>query len=240
MKPDKSIFPNSLTSLNLLAGILGIVCALDGAPDRAFFLMLAAAGFDFFDGMVARALGVPPTVGKELDSLADVVSFGVLPAVLLMSTMKGLGAAFPYFYLPLILAPMSALRLARFNVDTRQSENFLGVPTPTSAMLCASLCLFIAENPGTLPHRWAATPWFLPLVALGLGLLLLSEIPMFGMKAGKGHKLMDAKRVAFLLGAALSIAAALLLKGSWSLAVLLVFGLYVVENLILYLLPTKR
>ena len=224
--------PNGITSMNVLSGSMGVVFALQGRPDIAFPLMLAAALFDFCDGLAARLLGAYSPIGKELDSLADMVSFGLLPSVLLVKTMQMHGVDSWISFLPLFLAVMSALRLAKFNVDERQGTDFIGVATPTAAMICGSLCYFIFVQPDTFVARWAGTVWFLPAVALVLGLLLVSEIPMFGMKVAKGHKLLDAKRIVFLVLAAAAIVFTLVMGLNWSLAVLLVFVLYILENLV--------
>ena len=232
----KKHIPNAITSMNLLSGTMGVICALDGYIPQAFLLMLAAALFDFCDGLAARLLKAYSPIGKELDSLADMVSFGVLPGVMLVKTMllQGCSPAWTAF-LPLFMVAMAGLRLAKFNVDERQTTDFLGVATPTSALLSGALCTFIAAEPASLPARWAGTPWFLPVLAVVLGLLMVSEIPMFGMKIAKGHKLLNAKRIVFL---ALSLAAIVLtfaLRFNWSLAVLLPFSIYLLENLFVWL-----
>ena len=221
--------PNTITSMNLLCGIMGVIFTLEGRPYLAFPLMLLAAVFDFCDGLAARLLNAYSPIGKQLDSLADMVSFGVLPSVMLLQAM----GMQQYRYICLFLAVMSALRLAKFNVDERQEADFLGVATPTSAMICGSLCYLIST--GTIPwlQELAESHWFLPLVAVVLGLLLVSEIPMFGMKIKKGHKLMDAKRTVFLCLVVLAIVLTIVLGLNWSFAVLLVFVSYIIENLIL-------
>ena len=216
--------PNSITSMNLLAGSLGVVLALQGDIRAAFLLMLAASVFDFSDGLAARLLGAYSPMGKELDSLADMVSFGLLPSVMLVET----------------LAVMSGLRLAKFNVDERQTTDFIGVATPTSALICGSLCYFLAVNPGTFLDGWAGSAWFLPAVAVVLGLLLVSEIPMFGMKVAKGHKLLDTKRIVFFTLAILWCIAVAVLRLNWSLAVLGVFVIYILENLVLLAFPARQ
>lgn len=215
--------------MNLLCGVMGVIFTLEGRPYLAFPLMLAAAVFDFCDGLAARLLNAYSPIGKQLDSLADMVSFGVLPSVMLLQAM----GMQQYRYICLFLVVMSALRLAKFNVDERQESDFLGVATPTSAMICGSLCYLIAT--GTLPwlQELAVSHWFLPLVSVVLGLLLVSEIPMFGMKIKKGHKLLDAKRIVFLCLVVVAIVATIALGLNWSFAVLAVFVAYIVENLVL-------
>jgi len=227
----KKHIPNSITSMNALAGTIGVVFALQGRPDYAFICMLAAAVFDFCDGLAARLLGAYSPMGKELDSLADMVSFGVLPAVTLIGTMQLKGVDSWTEVIPVFLAVMSALRLAKFNVDERQTTDFIGVATPTAAMICGSLCYFSLHS--TALDSLVGSPWFLPAVAVVLGLLLVSEIPMFGMKVAKGHKLMDAKRIVFLCLAVAAVLFVIFAGCNWSLAVLLIFTLYILENLVL-------
>jgi CDP-diacylglycerol--serine O-phosphatidyltransferase len=220
--------PNTITSMNLLAGIMGVIFTLEGRLEGAFSLMILAAVFDFCDGLAARLLDAHSPIGADLDSLADVVSFGVLPALMLYKVIPADTPAI-LRYIPLFVAVMSAVRLAKFNVDTRQTLDFLGLPTPSCAMICGSLACFLQAG-GGLPAGIAV--WLLDAIAILLGLLLVSEVPMFGMKIKKGHKLLDPKRIAFLILAAIAVFAVVLLRQPWSLAVLAVFFLYVVENLI--------
>ena len=213
--------PNTITSMNLLSGIMGVIFALEGHLEWALPMMVLAAVFDFCDGLAARLLDAHSPIGGELDSLADLVSFGVLPSLML----------------PLFVAVMSAVRLAKFNVDDRQTLDFLGLPTPSCAMVCGSLAYFLHAG-GGVPS--GAGPWLVAAVAVILGLLLVSEIPMFGMKIKKGHKLLDTKRTAFLILAAACVLAVVLLKQNWSLAVLAVFSVYIVENLVVAVINSFR
>mgnify|MGYP002624154147 CR=1 FL=1 len=172
--------PNAITSCNLLSGVVGLVFAFSGRTDLAFIMMLAAGVFDFFDGFAARALKVSSPVGRELDSLSDDVSFGVLPAVMLFVTM-GSG---PFRWLTLLLAVFSALRLAKFNLDERQHDGFLGLPTPSAAILCGSIAAYAFCRPASWLAGLCATQWFLPLLAAALCALLVCEIPFFAFKSG--------------------------------------------------------
>ena len=228
--------PNTITSMNLLAGIMGVIFTLEGHLEWALPLMVLAAVFDFCDGLAARLLGAYSPIGGELDSLADLVSFGVLPALMLYK-VQPVDAPAVLRYIPLFVAVMSAVRLAKFNVDDRQTLDFLGLPTPSCAMLCGSLAYFMYVN-GGVPA--GAGVWLLDAIAVILGLLLVSEIPMFGMKIKKGHKLLDTKRIAFLILAAAAVLAVVLLRQDWSLAVLAVFSVYVVENLLVALINSFR
>ena len=228
--------PNTITSMNLLSGIMGVIFTLEGRLEWALPLMVLAAAFDFCDGLAARLLDAHSPIGGELDSLADLVSFGVLPSLMLYKVMP---ADVPAFlrYIPLFVAAMSAVRLAKFNVDDRQTLDFLGLPTPSCAMVCGSLATFLFKA-GGIPA--GAEVWILDAIAVVLGLLLVSEIPMFGMKIKKGHRLLDTKRTAFLILAAACVLATLLLRQDWSLAVLAVFTVYIVENLVVAVINSFR
>lgn len=228
--------PNTITSMNLLSGIMGVIFTLEGRLEWALPLMVLAAAFDFCDGLAARLLDAHSPIGGELDSLADLVSFGVLPSLMLYKVMPADAPAF-LRYIPLFVAAMSAVRLAKFNVDDRQTLDFLGLPTPSCAMVCGSLATFLFKA-GGIPA--GAEVWILDAIAVVLGLLLVSEIPMFGMKIKKGHRLLDTKRTAFLILAAACVLVPLLLRQDWSLAVLAVFTVYIVENLVVAVINSFR
>ena len=213
-----------------------MILTLEGRLEWALPLMILAAVFDFCDGLAARLLNAYSPIGKELDSLADLVSFGVLPAIMLYK-VQPMDAPAILRFLPLFVAVMSALRLAKFNVDERQTLDFLGLPTPSCAMVCGSLAYFL-HTQGGVPA--GAGPWLLDAVAVILGLLLVSEVPMFGMKIKKGHKLLDTKRIAFLILAVACVLAVVLLKQNWSLAILAVFSVYIVENLLVAVINSCR
>ena len=139
--------PNTITLLNLLSGILSIYL-LFKTQNLLYpsLLILLGAFFDFFDGMFARILKVSSPIGKELDSLADVVSFGVAPSLIVVEILnrnfQQNGGAFYYLaFIPLLMALMSAYRLAKFNLDIRQEESFIGVPTPANAIFWVSIAL---------------------------------------------------------------------------------------------------
>ena len=224
--------PDTITSMNLLCGVVGVILTLQGRPDAGFMFMILGAVFDFLDGLSARLLKASSGIGKELDSLADMVSFGVLPSVMLFQAGGSGSLILKYF--PLILAAFSALRLAKFNLDERQHESFLGLPTPASAMVCGSLASYVHSVPGSFLASWCAGPAFLPVLALVLGLLLVSEVPMFSMKFGVGKKapgIENLKRWIFLGLAVAAVAVTALTGSNWALAVLLAFTGYILVNL---------
>lgn len=224
--------PDSITSMNLLCGVMGVILTMEGRPDLGFLMMICGAVFDFFDGLSARLLKASSGIGKELDSLADVVSFGVLPSLMLF---KACGSM-PMKYITLLIAVFSALRLAKFNLDERQHEGFLGLPTPASAMVCGSLAYYVHIAPGSFLASWCAGPVFLPVLAIILCALLVSEIPMFSMKFGGGIKSSSSDsvgRIAFLIVCVPALLSVALTGSSWSLAVLAAFTGYILINLVL-------
>lgn len=242
MKITKYI-PDMITSLNLLCGVVGVIFALEGKVSIAFPLMLAAAVFDFCDGLAARMLNAYSDFGKELDSLSDVVSFGVLPSVMLVNLMKVCTFSVSWVcYIPVVLAVCSGLRLAKFNVDDRQHSSFIGLPTPAAAMVCGSLCYFEAFQPGTFITVWAAGKVFVPAIAIILSALLVSEIPMFAMKfkAGDVDSFTKGKRISFIVNVALCIVVVAVLRLNWSLAILLSFLMYILMNVVYACLPSKK
>lgn len=180
----KKHIPNLLTCGNLLAGSLAVVFTLyHHRPDIAMALIVLAAVFDFFDGLVARALGVSSPIGKDLDSLADVVSFGLAPATLVWYTLQGLGITSVWSYGVFLLVAFAALRLAKFNNDTRQSTSFLGLPVPSNALFFLGytsslpMVVFLLGSVGALVVTLVLTLLF--------GSLMLGELPMFSFKLTK-------------------------------------------------------
>ena len=229
MKLFKHI-PNTITSMNLLCGALGVIFTFQGALDIAFYLMLAAAICDFLDGFAARMLNAYSEIGKELDSLADLISFGLLPSLMLHRRLIEGGMADFWAYLPLIIVVFSALRLAKFNVDERQSENFLGLPTPACAMWCGSL-IYAADH-GVMSMAGLLHDRYIILISsVVLALLLVSEIPMFSFKFKKGSAY-NRIRISFIAIAALFAIATLILKINWSYIILLTFTSYIVMNIL--------
>lgn len=181
----KKHIPNAVTCCNLFSGCIACVMAFSGAFDMAMAFIVLGAVFDFFDGMVARMLGVSSPLGVQMDSLADDVTFGLAPAAVVFNYMQvlhypdylgSLAELFPYA--AFLIAVFSACRLAKFNVDTRQTNTFIGLPTPANALFWSSLV--------TGAGRWilglnAGWLFMLGLILL-FSYLLVSEIPMFSMK----------------------------------------------------------
>lgn len=182
----KKHIPNAITCLNLLSGAISVVYSLHELRlDVAAFLIVLAAVFDFFDGLVARALGVSSPIGKDLDSLADVVSFGLAPAMLVLHALLiegyDLWAAMPV----LILVAFAALRLAKFNNDTRQTTSFIGLPVPAGALFWLGVYSAIPDAKNLLGGDVLLAVVY--VLVIGMSYLAVSEIPMFSFKL-KGLK----------------------------------------------------
>ncbi|WP_138477797.1 CDP-diacylglycerol--serine O-phosphatidyltransferase [Dyadobacter bucti] len=176
--------PNALTCGNLLCGCIGVVEAFHNNLLLSCILIGIALIFDFFDGFLARLLKVASPIGKDLDSLADMVTFGLLPSIivyqLLMQSIPdlfGIWKAYPAF----IIAVFSAIRLAKFNNDPRQSDSFVGVPTPANAMLIASLPLIVHIEGGMWKDMIINTNNLLIFSAI-MSYLLVMEMPLIALK----------------------------------------------------------
>lgn len=177
-----SLIPNTITCLNLLSGCAAAICTFHLGESMAGLQMIAwvyifigaAAVFDFCDGAAARALKAYSLIGKELDSLSDLVSFGLAPALLVMNTMLAAGCGW-MSYGALFITVMGALRLAKFNVDDRQTTSFIGLPIPANAIFWVGAIAWI--NGHFMPAAW-----FMLILIAGVSLLMVSEIPMFSLK----------------------------------------------------------
>jgi CDP-diacylglycerol---serine O-phosphatidyltransferase len=189
--------PNFITCLNVVSGSLAVLFAIKGQLTVAVILIIAAAIFDFFDGMAARWLKAYSPMGKELDSLADMISFGLAPGALMMVMMEyalfGLNVRAESFAslsmwelscisASLLIPVFSALRLAKFNIDTRQTESFIGLPTPANALLIAALALITEHGKYDVLDAFILQPVVLLLITIAMSLLLVSELPMFSLK----------------------------------------------------------
>lgn len=174
--------------MNLLSGCFAIIMASEGNFVYCSYLILLAALFDFADGMAARILKVSSAIGKELDSLADVISFGLVPAYLAVMLLKHAGYSGWQIYIPFVIAIFSALRLAKFNLDERQSTSFIGLPTPANALFWLSIPLIarqVEEDPtafGEFLTALFSNNYFLIIASIVLSLLLLAELPLFSLK----------------------------------------------------------
>lgn len=223
MNTIKATIPNTLTLLNLSCGALGLYFIFyENNLVYAVNLVFIAAIFDFLDGFVARLLKVQGELGKQLDSLADMVTFGLLPGAMAWA----IGAQHSWSIILCLLIPaFSALRLAKFNIDTRQSTGFIGVPTPMNALLWCGIVV------GTDNYLWIqealTNPVIFGIIVTTSSLLLISEIPLMALKFKKFDKELKFKLVLFILPAT-----ALLLLFKLP-ALILVYLLYIISSIFL-------
>ncbi|RHJ90793.1 CDP-alcohol phosphatidyltransferase family protein [Parabacteroides bouchesdurhonensis] len=193
----KKYIPNTITSLSLVSGCISCVMALEGNLLLAAIWIIIAAVFDFCDGFAARLLKAYSPLGKELDSLADMVSFGVAPGMMLFWLLRQispdlpLGSVNEYVpYLAFVIPALSGLRLAKFNIDERQTTSFIGLPVPAHALFWASACYSVLPIIHINECVFAVVAI---LLSICTSLLLVSEIPMFSLKiksiSWKGNEL---------------------------------------------------
>lgn len=177
--------PNFVTCCNLFSGCIASVMAFQAYYEAAILFIILGATFDFFDGMLARLLKVSGPLGKELDSLADDITFGLAPSVIVFSLFKevqypdfmsGIADYFPYT--AFIIAAFSALRLGKFNIDPRQSSSFIGLPTPANALFWGSLV--VGAHPFLISDSFNALYLFALVILMSY--LLIAELPMFSLK----------------------------------------------------------
>ena len=262
----KKHIPNFITTLNLFCGCVAIVLALGGYQFVwiAGILIFIAALFDFLDGLAARVLHAYSELGKQLDSLADMVSFGIAPAVIafqLLNTAIGkqdvfnplsdlpvliekIGAAnyysnysfsdFAIIFSAFLIAIFSALRLAKFNIDTRQTTSFIGLPTPANALLFASLPLILHFEHSMLCNAIILNTWILLFVIVVQSALLVSEIPLFSLKMKSLQWRENKTRYIFLL------LAFMLLIFLHFKAIPLVILLYIISSIVSNILCKKK
>ncbi|QNJ96687.1 CDP-alcohol phosphatidyltransferase family protein [Constantimarinum furrinae] len=238
--------PNIITSLNLLCGCVAILFAVSGDLVTAAFFVFFGIFFDFFDGLAARLLKAQSEIGLQFDSLADVITSGLAPAVVMVQlfseatlglpftfsieeseTMLWSAGQFSYWPLVgLLIAVASAYRLAKFNVDTRQTTSFIGLPTPANAMLILSIPLILHFQYSLEAESVLLNKWFLLGLTILSCFLLNSEIKLFGLKFKSWDFKSNVKRYVFL---ALCIIAILLLQ---YIAIPVIILLYIVLSLL--------
>ncbi len=230
----KKHIPNLFTCLNLLSGCIAITMVFRDKLEVATYFVFIAVIFDFLDGLAARMLNAYSTYGKELDSLADVVTFGLVPGSILYKLLQQSDPSvifanqnflmiFQFF--PFIVTIFSAVRLARFNVDKRQSESFIGLPTPANALLIISLPLIVQYDHFHLAGL-ILNPYFLAITCIVLSYLLIAEIPLFALKFKSFAWKKNAIQYIFL-----GVSAALLLIFEFAAIPLMIF-LYLFLSLI--------
>ncbi len=221
----RGILPNAFTMGNLICGTLAIWVLHDtGLFALPSTLVAFAAILDLFDGFVARLVKADGPMGKQLDSLADAVSFGVAPALMTVELSQQIDNSSAWFtFLPLLLAVASVYRLAKFNVDTRQSEQFLGLPTPANALFWISVTIIYQEGSFVADHL---NPWSINLFVLLMSLLMVSELPLIALKFKEYSWRKNLPRYTLLLLGALSLAVSHFALGSVFLGVPILLLLY--------------
>lgn len=198
----KRHIPNALTCANLLSGCIGVVFAFDDRLDVAAYAVLISGIFDFFDGNLARMLNVKSPIGKELDSLADMVSFGFLPGAVMFKLLEQIQGSFAYLpYFGFLITIFSALRLAKFNIDTRQTEDFIGLNTPMNTLFIVSLPFIQRQYPDLI-----GSPLLLVAITILVSWLLISEIRIFSLKFGTMAWADNKTKFVFLIISAVLIA----------------------------------
>jgi CDP-diacylglycerol--serine O-phosphatidyltransferase len=225
----KKHVPNALTSFNLLFGCLSIIASLvNNDLALAAYFIGAAAILDFFDGFVARALHVGSEMGKQLDSLADCVSFGVAPAFIFYK-ITNIPIDFNQInvlaYIPFLIPIFSAIRLAKFNIDTRQTDSFIGLPTPANSLFIAALPFVINDNIFGLANFFQSQ-WFLIVFPFVSAYLLVAEIPLFALKFKSFAWNANQLRYIFLLCCMISLFAFGYLGINISIILYILFSIY--------------
>lgn len=176
----KKHIPNTITCCNLISGCIATYYAFQGDFLMALLFIIIGAVFDFFDGMSARLLGVSSPIGKELDSLADDITFGFAPSAIVFGFLSPLTSHLSPLiaFLAFIMAAFSALRLAKFNLDERQALGFIGLPTPANALFWGSLIVGLQQH----DVAFSGMEWVILAGTFISSYLLIAEIPMFALK----------------------------------------------------------
>ena len=176
----KKHIPNTITCCNLISGCVATYFAFLGDFEMALLFIIIGAVFDFFDGMSARLLGVSSPIGKELDSLADDITFGFAPSAIVFGYLSPLTSHLSPLmpYVAFVMAAFSALRLAKFNLDERQALGFIGLPTPANALFWGALVVGLQQN----DIYFEGMEWVVIAATFVSSYLLIAEIPMFALK----------------------------------------------------------
>lgn len=250
----KKHIPNTITLCNLVCGCIGVLYAFSGRFEMSLLFVVSGAVFDFFDGFVARKLNVSSPIGKELDSLADVVTFGFAPSAMLFALLTkyvhnyALNAGIdvtssPIQYINIVaflVVAFSALRLAKFNLDERQATSFIGLPTPANALLVASIAITLRNHQDWLTalcgNSLSANLLgivVICVVSVVCSVLLVSEIPMFALKFKSfGWKDNSVRYLFMIVSAALLVVMALMSISRLIAGIGLVIGLYIAISLL--------
>ena len=236
----KRQIPNLITLCNLLCGVFSCIFAYEETLHIAALFICLGIFFDFFDGMAARLLGVVSPIGKELDSLADVVTSGVAPGLILYVLLTQLTELTWLKYLALLTPLFAAYRLAKFNIDDRQSHSFLGLPVPANALIWVGIALawrMSCCNDSILIGDHTAIAVILVAVSLVTGILMVSEVPMFSLKFNFKDMswASNATQYFFLIVCAVIVAICLLTNAIW-----LSLSFIILWYILLSILTSKR
>ena len=236
----KKHIPNAITLLNLLSGLIALVYAFDDNLQMAFFWVCLGIFFDFWDGFAARVLKVSSPLGVQLDSLADMVTSGVVPGVVMYQMLAHIqenneiyNVTEDTFYMKLvpfigfIITLGACMRLAKFNIDTRQTDSFIGLPTPANALFILSIPLIVNTTSTEFVFNILSNPFVLVFVSLFSAFIMNAELPLFSLKT-KNKNLSDNKLTFLFLG----ICALLLLFLKFE-AIPIIIGFYIVLSVIL-------
>ncbi|MBE0391120.1 phosphatidylcholine/phosphatidylserine synthase [Flavobacterium sp. PL002] len=198
----KKHIPNLITLLNLLCGCIALVYASHGDYFAAFYFVCLGIFLDFFDGFFARLFKVASPLGLQLDSLADMVTSGVVPGFVMFFMMKNsqheIGTHEIWNYLGFIVTMGSCYRLANFNIDTRQTESFIGLPTPANTLFILSLPLILQYSDSLIVLEVLTNQWVLLVITLCSAYILNAEIPLFSLKIKKFNLKDNALQIGFL------------------------------------------
>ena len=234
----KRHIPNIITLLNLFCGCVALVFAVKENFEMAFYFVCLGIFLDFFDGFFARLLNVSSPLGLQLDSLADMVTSGVVPGYvmfLMLSNSVNINPSLAYFpYLGFIITLGSCYRLANFNIDTRQTDSFIGLPTPANALFILSLPLIIKHSDSLIALELLTNNWFLLVITLLSAYILNAEIPLFALKIKKFNFKDNVLQIVFVL---ISLVLLVLFQFS-GFALVIVF--YVFLSVIMNLITGKK
>jgi CDP-diacylglycerol--serine O-phosphatidyltransferase len=242
----KRHIPNIITLLNLFCGTIAVLFAVEGNLFMAAVFVILGIVFDFFDGFAARILDVKSELGLQLDSLADMVTSGVVPGIVLFKLFEKSLGNFPYSYdftvkdwdtgitnivplVGLLVTLASCYRLANFNIDSRQTESFIGLPVPANTLFILSLPMILLTNDVTWVNDLILNPWFLIGLTLFSCYMLNAEIPLFSLKMKTYGFKENAVKYVFLI---ISVIMLILLQ---FMAIPLIIVLYVLISLLMNL-----
>jgi CDP-diacylglycerol--serine O-phosphatidyltransferase len=234
----KKHIPNLITLINLFSGCIALVYASEANFEMTFFFVCLGIFFDFFDGFFARLLNVSSPLGLQLDSLADMVTSGVVPGFVMFKMLTNSVSSDPSLiylpYLGFIITLGSCYRLANFNIDTRQTDSFIGLPTPANAIFILSLPLILKNTDSLILLELLTNCWILLIVTLVSAYILNAEIPLFALKIKKFNFKDNALQIVFLL---ISLLLLIVFKFS-GVALIIVF--YVMLSVIMNLITGKK